>query len=76
MITPPPVKSKIDSDAWIEFFSEAFLALSALQSYGITAKRPTKYLYPGRTYFDTTLNRPIWVSNNGTTWVFSDGSPA
>lgn len=43
------------------------------QATGTTAQRPTT-VGIGFTYFDTTLNRPIWW--NGTTWRFSDGTAA
>lgn len=39
---------------------------------GTTRERPTGYLTTGTTYFDTTLNKPIWWT--GTKWVDSTGS--
>lgn len=81
MISPLPAKAvAINPDgtlstAFIEFLSEAFLGIAALQSSGITANRPTKYLFIGRTFFDTTLNKPIWISNDGLTWVDATGAP-
>jgi hypothetical protein len=77
MIAPPPNQSKIAEDSgtagssWVEFFSEVFKSIRALQNSGTTAQRPTKGLYVGRPYFDTTLNRPIWYT--GTNWIRADG---
>lgn len=56
---------------WIEFFSDTYFAITALQQSGTTANRPTKGLYIGRPYFDTTLTRPIWYT--GTNWIRADG---
>lgn len=41
---------------------------------GVTANRPISSVI-GQRYFDTTLNRPVWVGN-GFAWVDSDGNPA
>lgn len=45
---------------------------NALVSSGTTADRPTKFLFAGRTYFDTTLGYPIWHDGSG--WVNSAGT--
>jgi hypothetical protein len=77
MISPPPSQSNIAESSgtagssWVEFFSEVFKSIRALQNSGTTAQRPTQGLYVGRPYFDTTLNRPIWY--NGTAWQRADG---
>lgn len=77
MISPPPSQANFSDDngkpnsPWIEFLSEVFKSIRALQNSGTTAERPTKGLYVGRPYFDTTLNRPIWY--NGTAWQSADG---
>jgi hypothetical protein len=49
---------------------------SAYRSYGDTAHRPVfnAYTIKGRSYFDTTLNMPIYW--NGTKWVKADGTDA
>jgi hypothetical protein len=60
--------------AWKAYFTQLFFVASCYQQSGITAKRPTKALYVGRTYFDSTLGKPIWY--NGTIWVKSDGTAA
>lgn len=40
-------------------------------TYGVSDKRPTK-VTTGYTYFDTTLNKPIWYT--GTKWVDATGA--
>jgi hypothetical protein len=77
MINPPPTRSPIVNDSgminpeWQEFFSAAFFSLRAQEMSGTTANRPTKRLFVGMPYFDTTLNRPIWYT--GTNWIRADG---
>ncbi len=44
---------------------------------GTTANRPTKLLWPGRMYYDTTLaanGKPIWVNKGATGWVDATGA--
>lgn len=62
------------SSLWQRFFSDVFDAILAMQSSGTTAQRPTKGLYVGRVYFDTTLGLPIWYEGPG--WVKADGTAA
>jgi hypothetical protein len=77
MIGVPPSQNRISEDggmpngSWIEFFSEVFRSIRALQTSGTTANRPVQGLYIGRPYFDTTINRPIWYT--GTNWIRADG---
>jgi hypothetical protein len=59
------------SPEWAEFFSDIYFAIVGMQQSGTTANRPTKRLYVGMPYFDTTLNRPIWYT--GTNWIRADG---
>lgn len=42
--------------------------------YGTTAARPTTNLHTGQTYFDTTLNKPIWRNAANTGWVDATGA--
>lgn len=78
MISAPPSQSKISEEggmpnsSWVEYFSDVFKSVRALQNSGTTAERPTKGLYIGRPFFDTTINRPIWYT--GTNWIRADGS--
>jgi hypothetical protein len=54
---------------WLEFFSDAYFAIAGLQQSGTTANRPTKRLYIGMPYYDTTLGYSINIhSLNPTVW--------
>ena len=59
-------------NGWATFFSSAYYILFAVTQSGTTAQRPTKLLWAGRTYFDTTLGMPIWYKFAG--WVNSSGN--
>ena len=77
LIGPPPsvaVDNSGDSvsQSWAVFFSNVSQILNALTSNGQTATRPTKMLWAGRTYFDSSLGKPIWY--NGATWVDATGA--
>jgi|TARA_R110000744_G_scaffold181964_1_gene301155 hypothetical protein len=50
--------------------------LNALASSGTTANRPTSFLFNGRTYFDTTLDQPIWYITSTPGWVDATGTGA
>ena len=55
---------------WQKFFSDASNYLQILTTSGTTANRPTKFLFIGRPYFDTSLGahgKPIWYTSAG--WV-------
>lgn len=83
MISPPPVKIQVQDEKgdieneWIKYFTDIYQGLLATQSAGTTALRPTKNIYIGRSYFDTTLGylvsikqvKPvvIWVNGAGAT---------
>lgn len=86
-IGTPPLASQLPvvseyatwSQPWANWFLQVFQILSAQTESGPTANRPTKNLYIGRRYFDTTLGaqgKPIWIGKNGTTWVLADGTAA
>ncbi len=62
------------STHWAEFIANVQRLLSGLVESGTTAQRPTKNLYTGRMYFDTTLGLPIWYSTSS--WVKADGTAA
>jgi hypothetical protein len=84
VIKPPPNQIAVQqqdafgrwsiTDHWKEYFSDVFGSIFAMQKSGTTAQRPTKGLYIGLVYFDTTLGNPIWYS--GTDWVDATGAPA
>lgn len=66
-ITPP----------FASWFHKAFVLLFAIQQSGTTASRPTKQMWVGRPYFDTTINKPIWaktISGVTVTWVDATGT--
>jgi hypothetical protein len=44
-----------------------------IPNFGPSSSRPTEGLLVGQTYFDTTLNRPIWW--NGSYWINAIGEP-
>lgn len=60
---------------WTNFFSNVYQILFAVTQSGTTANRPTKGLYVGRVYFDTSLGahgKPIWVASVSAgvaTWI-------
>lgn len=58
---------------WRNFFTSVYNICSALTQSGTTAQRPTTFLWVGRTYYDTTLTRPIWWT--GAVWQKADGTP-
>jgi hypothetical protein len=79
MIDAPPNQQQVQdmagevSPLWQKFFSSVFSSVTAMQQSGTTAQRPTKGLYIGRHYFDTTLGYQI--NYNGTVWVDGSGTP-
>jgi hypothetical protein len=77
IIGTPPLRDPAGnswSEPWRNWFTQAQAILFAAQQSGTTALRPTKGLYPGRTYFDTTLVIPIWY--DGAQWIDATGAPA
>ncbi len=86
LIDPMTISNPVDNKSignakltfgWQSWLSDAFNFLQALTSSGTTGNRPTKFIWTGRTYYDTTLNKPIWVkSMTGATvnWVDATGS--
>lgn len=60
---------------WSQWFARVHRIVSAVQSSGTTANRPTTVLWIGRTYFDTTLGKPVWVKAvQPTVWVDGVGT--
>ena len=64
--------SRMPSRVMFVWMSQVSDFITGLVSSGVTADRPTKALYVGRTYFDTTLGYAIWY--DGTNWVNSAGT--
>lgn len=77
IINQPPTTA-VDSNGdvvaseWRLFFVAVFNVCLAVTSSGTTAQRPTKLLWTGRPYFDTTLGKPIWYKTAG--WVDATGA--
>lgn len=51
------------TSGWATFFSNAYQLLYMLTQSGTTANRPVKFLWVGRYFYDTTINKPIWVNS-------------
>jgi hypothetical protein len=47
---------------WSATFSRWHSLILTIQDSGTTADRPTSNLFIGRQYFDTTLNKPVFLS--------------
>jgi hypothetical protein len=47
---------------WQLWFSRVHSIVVTGQQSGTTANRPTTQVWVGRQYFDTTLNKPVFVS--------------
>lgn len=62
------------AEGWRNFLMAVYNICNALTMSGTTANRPTKMLWTGRMYFDTTLGLPIWYKT--ASWVKADGSAA
>ena len=64
------------NNEWLSFFNAAYAICNALTMSGTTTNRPAKMLWVGRTYFDTSLNKPIWLKTaSPVVWVDATGTP-
>lgn len=64
------------SKDWRAWFVRAFQILLAITSSGTTGQRPASFSYVGRTYFDTTLGKPIWIQSlSPVVWCDATGTP-
>jgi hypothetical protein len=75
MIIRPETDFIVDgqpSAAWQRFLFAVNNICFAQQESGTTAQRPTKGLYVGRRYFDTTLVLPIYYTGSG--WIDAAGN--
>ena len=70
----PPSDPDLNSRVWVIWFSDMGRTLNGLTESGTTAERPTRLLFAGRTYFDTSLNIPIWYREDTGVWVNAAGS--
>lgn len=48
---------------WQAWFSRVHSIIVTGQQSGTTANRPTTQVWIGRQYYDTTLNKPVYVSS-------------
>lgn len=63
------VKASVDWFNWMDAMTKT---ANDMRSSGSTGNRPTARLFAGRTFFDTTLGKPIWY--DGTGWVDATGA--
>lgn len=47
---------------WAQWLTRVNAIANANVDYGTTAQRPTALLWIGRRFYDTTLNKPVYVS--------------
>lgn len=57
-----------------EFLNLLRLIANSMTEYGTTAQRPTDNLWIGRIFYDTTLNKPIWVNAITPSIVWKDST--
>ena len=77
LLGDPPNATNPDAkigNGWAVWFAQLALIIQALTLSGTTANRPTRFLWTGRPYFDTTIGKPIWYSGAG--WIKADGTAA
>ena len=74
----PPLNQELADDsgsvprAWAVWFTNFWVRTNITS--GTTAQRPTKDLFAGRQYYDTTLNKPIWLNSvRPTVWKDASG---
>jgi len=85
LINPAPITEAVADQngkavpSWAQWFQQVYGLCFDVQNSGTTAQRPTKFLYPGKFYFDTSLGangKPIWLNKNSSGWVLADGTAA
>ena len=57
---------------FLSWLSIVHTTVIAMRQSGVTTDRPTKLLWVGRPFFDTTLGKPIWYESPG--WVDATGT--
>ena len=63
------------TDPWQNVFNRWHQIIITGQQSGTTANRPTTQVWVGRFYFDTTLNKPVWVKSvTPVVWVDATGA--
>lgn len=72
--TPMVYDNLTISAPWNQWFQRAQSALETIYASGPTAQRPTRMIWVGRQYFDTTLGYPVWVKSvQPAVWVNGAG---
>ena len=61
MINNPPFIKDVEQSLFT-WFTQVYVLCFSIQESGTTANRPTKNVWLGRRYYDTTLNKPVYVS--------------
>lgn len=62
------------SVTWLQWFNLVHQTITAVRQSGPTASRPTKFVWLGRQYFDTTLGKPVYVKSvNPIVWADATG---
>lgn len=78
LLTGSGVSSARLTMGWQTFISQVYQVCLSVTMSGTTANRPTKFLWIGRRYFDTSLTKPVWVkavSGSGVaTWCDATGT--
>lgn len=73
-INPPPNDSTT-SAPWATWFTNMWRIAASSVSSGTTAQRPTRDLWIGRYFWDSTLGKPVFVKSLGpTVWVDGAGT--
>lgn len=82
-MSAPPVRESLNADqiprSWVTWFTEVGNMSATVAQSGATANRPTSDNFVGRTYFDTDLGYPVWISTidsttKAVTWVNASGA--
>lgn len=60
--------------AWAQWIQRTHANAISVQQSGPSTDRPDRLLWLGRFYFDTTINKPIWLKSiNPSVWVDGAG---
>ena len=75
LLPQPPILDQLFSALWTTYFKQAHPITNSVTDSGITANRPTTDLWIGRQYYDTTLNKPVYLNSVGpNVWKDSAGT--
>lgn len=62
---------------WAQWLNYVHMTITAVRQSGATADRPTTLLWIGRQFYDTTLNKPVYVAAvRPTVWRDASGAIA